>query len=508
MATPTFYLGAAFGSRPGDATYTYTDISTRGRKLNYGRGRTHELDRTDAGEGGATLKDGDRYFDSTNTSSSAYPNVVPLVPFKATATIGGTTYNMMAHYVESWTRRRQGPNYADRVITTVDGFEILSRLILQPPKATLTTALGGNRDLTFISVKPGAEGNKVSVVYRITSHTLSAPQINVSSHRVAIDLGTSGFTANQIITAINADTTAPRRVIVATAVGSDGTGTVSTAMAETHLAGGGPLTYPSELSGARVTRTLDTVGWPAALRSLGVGKSTVLARTFQPGDSISALEHLQQITGEGGEEGLMFIDGRGFLKFLDRWTATQSPYTTSQVTFTDTPASPFDVGYQDAVPSYDNQLVINEWVGTYPGGLTQTAIDLTSQAKYLRRIRQIASALTSDDAVLANLEWRLAHYKDPLDRLDSIRVMPNVSTIAWQACLAREPGDRVTVLQHPPGGGTDTREYILQHIAADIDLADPARSSFTFQLWPADQRNWLILNDTIYGKNGSNKVAA
>lgn len=507
MATPTFFLGAAFGNRPGDASYTYTDISSRGRKLKYSRGRLHELDRTDTGEGGATLNDRDRYFDSTYASSPVYPNQVPLVPFQATATLG-STYNLMTHYVESWERHREGPNYADRVITTVDGFEILSRLMLQPTKASLTTALGGNKDLTFLSVKPGAEGNKVSVVYRITSHTLALPQINVSSHRVAIDLGTAGFTANQIITAINADTTAPRRVLVALAVGSNGTGTVSTAMAETHLAGGGPLAFPTELTGTRAGRVLDTVGWPAALRALGPGRDLVAAQTFQPGDSISSLDHLQQVCGEGGEEGLMFIDGRGYLKFLDRWTATQSPYTTSQATFTDQPLLSTDIGYQGAQPSYDQQLIINEWTGTRPGGITQTAIDLTSQAKYLRRIRQIQSLLTTDDNVLTNLEWRLAHYKDPLDRLDSIRVMPGTSTGAWQACLPRDPGDRVTVVQHPPGGGTDTREYIVQHIAVEIDLMDPKKSVFTFALWPADQRNWLILNDSVYGKLNSNKVGA
>ncbi len=291
-------------------------------------------------------------------------------------------------------------------------------------------------------------------------------------------------------------------------------------MSKTRFAGGGPLKFPQETSGARVARVLDFVGWPSALRATTIqrgltpirgvtgGQSIVQAVTFQPGASQSALDHLQQTAGEGGEEGLIYIDGRGYLVFLDRHGTVQPPFTVSQATFSDEPAGG-EFAYQDMTPSYDDQLIINEWTGTRTGGAVQTQLDLNSQAKYLRGVRQISSVLTTDELVLQNLAWRLSHYKDPVDRVDSIKVMPNRDINCWVACLDREPGDRITVKQNPPGGGaTDTRDYIVQRIDVDVNLADPVRSVFSFQLWPTDASNWLLMDDTTYGRVDYNKVGA
>jgi hypothetical protein len=87
--------------------------------------------------------------------------------------------------------------------------------------------------------------------------------------------------------------------------------------------------------------------------------------------------------------------------------------------------------------------------------------------------------------------------------------MPARDLTCWAACLVREPGDRITVKQNPPGGGaTDTRDYIVQRIDADVNLADPVRSVFSFQLWPCDARNWLLMDDATFGRVDFNKVGA
>jgi hypothetical protein len=135
--------------------------------------------------------------------------------------------------------------------------------------------------------------------------------------------------------------------------------------------------------------------------------------------------------------------------------------------------------------------------------------DPPSQLKYLRRPSEISSVLGDNDQLIGILQMRLARFKDPLDRVESIDVMPANSTLAWQKCLAREPGDRVTVKQNPPGGGTtDSREYIVQAVRADIDYANPVASKYTFRLWPADVGNWLIFDDTVYGRLDYNRLGA
>lgn len=498
MAVPVFHLEAAFGSYPGDASYSWTDISTRGISTTYSRGRSYELDQAQAGQGQTVLNDQDRAFDSNYSSSPYYPDVIPMVPLRGYAVIAATTYYQFQHYVTSWTRQRMGPNWAKRTIRSVDGFELLQKP-LQPVKATGTTALGSNRDITYTAVDAGLDGNRITVRYLNTKPF----SVGVSSHALIVYTGASGVTANQIISAIQAHTEAFRLVTPALAVGSDGTGTV-TSMAEMRLSGGAPRSFAAGLSGTQITSALDAVGWPSALRVLAAGKRTIRARTFQPGDSVACLDYLQQVAGAGGEEGFLFIDGQGRVIFLDSWSQYQTPYTTSQVTFTDTVGG--GVVYQELTPSYDKELIVNEWTGTRTGGKTMIVTDLVSQAKYLRRPKEISSVLGDNDQLIGVLQMRLAKYKDPLDRVESIKVMPGSDTTAWQACLAREPGDRVTVVQHPPGGGTDSREYFVQQIQADIDYASPVKSAFTFRLWPADVGNWLILDDSVYGKLDSNRV--
>jgi hypothetical protein len=729
VATPTFHLEAAFGSRPGDTAYTWTDLSTVARQAAYSRGRNYELDRTQAGQGSFTVQDAVRAFDSTYASSAYYPNVIPLVPVRGYAVIGGTTYYQFQHYVTSWERRRQGPNYADRVISTIDGFELLQKP-LQPTRATVTTALGGNRDITYTTVDAGPNGNKTRIRYLATKPF----HVNVSGHHIIIYTGASGVTANQIIAEIYNHTEAWREVIPALAPGSNGSG-VCTTMAEVACTGGAALAFPVGLSGAHITSALNSIGWPTALRLLGTGKSTIRPITFQPGDSSAALDYIQQVAGAGGEEGMVFIDGRGRVVFLDRWQQAAAPYTVSQVSFTDTPptypADEYDVllihadgadasttftdsatakaittngnaqvdtaqskfgaasalldgtgdyltvsynstldfgtgdftidcwvrfnalsavdyaffysaydtsgadivwfylqpsganfylsfqgnqsgvgkasynvlwnpslntwyhlaavrngmsfaiyingvsqtlsvstaigtnslspttgntmasligsyyggsflngwldeiriskgiarwtanftpptsaysgeiPYQDLTPSYDKDLIVNEWTGTRTGGKTMIVTDPPSQLKYLRRPSEISSVLGDNDQLIGILQMRLARFKDPLDRVESIDVMPANSTLAWQKCLAREPGDRVTVKQNPPGGGTeDSREYIVQAVRADIDYANPVASKYTFRLWPADVGNWLILDDTVYGRLDYNRLGA
>lgn len=506
MGQPTFHIEAAFGSRPGDSSYAWTDISERVRSFSYDRGRNYELDRIDAGQGKAVLRDEDRALDPNYGSSPYYPNVVPLVPIRAYAVLDATTYYQFQHYVETWERRRYGQNYAEREIETVDGFEILGLRIIQPTKATMTTALGGNRDITYTAVKPGTDGNKITIRYQAGKPT-GVAKVQVHKNDISVLIPTAGVTASSIVSAINATKASKKLVVAALATGSSGAGTVTT-MATTALSGGRSTNFAQELSGTRVTNVLDLTGWPSALRLLSVGKFQVQARTFQPADSVPALQHLQDVIGEGGEDGWGFIDGRGRFVFLDATTLVTTPYTVSQATFSDEPAVG-EIEYQDVVTSESNDLIFNEFTGTRQGGVAQTVVDLDSQAKYLRRVHQMQSVLTSDAKLREKMSARLSDYKDPYDRLRSFTVMPGETSAAWAACLAREPGDRITVNQHPPGaGGVDTRDYIVQHISPEIDLAALSKSKFTFQVWPATTRNWLIVDSATFGTLDVNKVAA
>lgn len=134
--TPTFFVEAAFGSNPTDSSYSWTtlmrsDVSSgaerKVRKFSYQRGRSNERNRTETGTAAVVLRDPDSDFDPNNTGGLYYPDVKPMCPIRAYATIGMTDYPMFLHYADRWPRTlRVTDVYTERQLTTVDGFAWLA----------------------------------------------------------------------------------------------------------------------------------------------------------------------------------------------------------------------------------------------------------------------------------------------------------------------------------------------------------------------------------------------
>lgn len=398
MAYPSFQVYAAFGSKPTDATFNYTtNVSSHVRQVHYQRGRQHERNRIEAGTSDIVLNDKLRYFDPDNTYGPYYPNVVPMVPIQARAVLSGQTYTVLSHFVERWPRKRQGRTYAERAITAVDGFELLSH------------------------------------------------------------------------------------------------------------AGVGGAGYGVQLTGARISALLDTAGWPAALRSISTGNDAVPSASFTNSDTSDVLSNIQPV--EDTENGLFFINAAGKAVFLDRHTWVGAPYSTSQGTFTDVVILPGEFPYADIVPSSDKDLIFNDWRGTRSGGSTQIAQDAASIATYFRRTQQVTSLCTSDATVLSQMQYKLAQYKDPLQRVESILLRPGNNTALWLQCLQREIGDRITVKEHPPGFGPATvRDYLIQSIDATIKAGPATTAEYRWGLYPADTNAWLVLDSPTAGKLDSNRL--
>ncbi len=118
-------LEVAWGQNPNAATFTWTNITSAARQLNYSRGRQDVLAVIGAGTGSVLLRDRRSDLDPQNTASPYYPNVVPMVPIQARMLIGGVSYPLFQHMVERWPRtRRETSVYTERGLTTVDAFEL------------------------------------------------------------------------------------------------------------------------------------------------------------------------------------------------------------------------------------------------------------------------------------------------------------------------------------------------------------------------------------------------
>ena len=110
-----------------------------------------------------------------------------------------------------------------------------------------------------------------------------------------------------------------------------------------------------ELSSDRVSRILNTIGFPSALRSIDTGTKQVISQAT----STNVLTALKEC--ELAENGQFFISKDGKATFRNRaYKFTNSLATTSQATFDN---SGSNLPYTNVILSFDDDEVINSYHG-------------------------------------------------------------------------------------------------------------------------------------------------
>jgi hypothetical protein len=109
----------------------WTDVSASVRSTSIGRGRDHELSRSQAGQSTTELSNLDRRFDPTNVASPYYPYVIPMRQIRISAVWSAVTYPLFTGYIEDWgptwlPRPIKGGGDAVARVRAVDGFKVLS----------------------------------------------------------------------------------------------------------------------------------------------------------------------------------------------------------------------------------------------------------------------------------------------------------------------------------------------------------------------------------------------
>jgi hypothetical protein len=251
-----------------------------------------------------------------------------------------------------------------------------------------------------------------------------------------------------------------------------------------------------ELSGARVTRILDSAGWPVADRVIATGNSPMQATPLS-GDALSELQNVAD-----SEIGELYIDGQGRVVFRNRQAIhTDSRSTTVQATFGNpsTSIAPFETKL-----SSDDATLYNEVLATREGGDTQTASDTASQTEFLARTFDSPTLkLETDGEALAWGQWIVYLSKEPETRFDSIQIHCHANpTTLFPQVLAREIGDRIQIVRRPPGGGTAiTRDAFIRGISHDVSTE---KWITTFQLQNARSfGSFFTLDDATLGVLGN-----
>ena len=248
-------------------------------------------------------------------------------------------------------------------------------------------------------------------------------------------------------------------------------------------------TSAGQLSGARINALLDAIDWPASMRDVDAGLTTMQA---DPGTARTSLAAMQTV--EISEYGALYVDAAGSFVFQDRNVTAGSTGATPTV-FNDNGT---DISYFDAVWRLDDTLVYNSASITRTGGTAQTAINQPSIDKYFIHSYNQQNLLMQTDAVaLDYAQAYVASRAETSIRCDAIQLdlYTDNYNLGIIAALGLDYFDPVTITTNQPGGSTLTKTLQVFGVAQSI-TPNSWKTTLT-TLEPII--DGFILDSTIYG---------
>ena len=144
-----------------------------------------------------------------------------------------------------------------------------------------------------------------------------------------------------------------------------------------------------QTTGQRITAILDTIGFPASMRDIQAGSTTVQS---DPGTSRTSLQAIDNM--RFSEQGAFFIAPSGNAEFLSR--ATIQSKSGANPTFFSNDGT--GISYRNIITALDDKLIINTTSVTRAGGTAQTASNTASQIKYFPHSYTATDLLLQTDA--------------------------------------------------------------------------------------------------------------
>ncbi len=257
-------------------------------------------------------------------------------------------------------------------------------------------------------------------------------------------------------------------------------------------------TSAGQLSGQRINNLLDAISWPASMRDIDAGLTTMQA---DPGTARTALAACQTVSTS--EYGSFYVDAAGSFVFQDR-ALTSSSIAATPTVFSDT-ATP-GILYFDAAWVLNDVLVYNQANITRTGGATMIAINQASIDKYFLHSYTQTNLLMETDAVaLDYAQAYVASRQETTVRCDSIMLdlyLENYDD-GIVAALSLDFFDPITVITSQPGNST--LEKTLQIFGVGMTITpNKWRVNFT-TLEPI--LDALILDSDRYGILDTNTLS-
>jgi hypothetical protein len=252
-----------------------------------------------------------------------------------------------------------------------------------------------------------------------------------------------------------------------------------------------------QLSGTRINKILDQIGWPASMRDIDAGQTTLLA---DPGTPRTALEAMQTV--EISEYGSLYVNANGEFVFQDRAFTTSSVNATP-VVFNDNGTG---IQYFNALWLLNDVLIYNSAQITRTGGTTQTAINQASIDKYFIHSYNQQNLLMETDAVaLDYAQAYVASRAETSTRCDAITL--DLYTTDYNAgiiaALDLDFFDPVTITTTQPGSSSLTKTLQVFGVAHSI-TPNSWKTQFT-TLEPII--DGFILDSALYGILGTSVLS-
>jgi len=244
-----------------------------------------------------------------------------------------------------------------------------------------------------------------------------------------------------------------------------------------------------DLSGTRINEILDEIDWPASMRDVDAGLTTMQA---DPGTARTSLAAMQTV--EISEYGALYVDAAGSFVFQDRAVTAGSTAATATV-FNDDGTG---IKYSNAVWRLDDTLVYNSANITRTGGTQQNALNQDSIDKYFVHSYNQQNLLMQTDAVaLDYAQAYVASRAETSVRCDAITLdlYTDNYTAGTVAALDLDYFDNVTITTHQPGASTLTKTLQVFGVAQSI-TPNSWKTTLT-TLEPII--DGFILNSSIYG---------
>jgi len=248
-------------------------------------------------------------------------------------------------------------------------------------------------------------------------------------------------------------------------------------------------TSAGQLTGARINNLLNAISWPASMRDIDAGLTTVQA---DPGTARTALQACQTI--ETTEFGAFYVDASGSFVFQDR-SVTSSSVAATPVVFNDNGTA---IDYFNATWVTNDTLVYNEANVTATGLATQTASNGASIAKYFLHSYNQQNLLMQDTATALNYARAyVASRAETSVRCDEIQL--DLYTANYGAgiiaALNLDYFDPVTITTNQPGATTLTKT--LQVFGKSMEITPNSWRVKMTTLEPII--DGFILNSALYG---------